>query len=317
MTRYHLEQKFRKAEVDERGGFLRVSATHPVDLFVGTEEARRTLLLICDRQPPDAPPLEVISVHRRKRDDGKWALLVRLERRDMAALFSYLVEDLVLAAERETDCHRASGLLIERLMHWQRLLSRGRTGVLGNAELRGLVGELLFLRDCAIPTVGPQVGVSAWIGPFDAPRDFRFAELDVEVKTLARDARSIRISSAEQLDPGGAPIILAAIVLENSTEESGQATSVSAIVSKVRDCCEPDSEALSGLSQRLSAAGYSDLPEYETIFFVSRPPVFYGCSETFPRITLATLPDGVVECSYGISIASIAPFIISDWRQAQ
>ncbi|MBK7081397.1 MAG: PD-(D/E)XK motif protein [Betaproteobacteria bacterium] len=55
--------------------------------------------------------------------------------------------------------------MVERLKWWQRLLSRGQSGVLGAMELRGLVGELLFLGDYAIPSFGAKLAVDSWVGP--------------------------------------------------------------------------------------------------------------------------------------------------------
>jgi len=178
-----------------------------------------------------------------------------------------------------------------------------------------LVGELLFLRDCAIPAFGPRAAVDAWVGPFDAPRDFRFSELDVEVKAVARDSATIRISSLEQLAPAGAPITLAKIVLEAVTEGGGEAMSVQDVVNDVRENCETDVASATALSQRLLAAGYRDLREYESIFFVSSPPVFYGCGNGFPALLPDGVPDGIVQASYHIDVASIARFAIPHWQQ--
>jgi hypothetical protein len=315
VTRYRLEEKFLQAQEGGGPAFLRVSAAHPIDLFVGTEDGKRALLLLCDQEPPEVPLFDAITVSRRQREDGRWALLISLERRDLSALFAYLAEDLILTTERETRGQQASEHIIERLKWWQRLLSRGQSGVLGHLELRGLVGELLFLRDLAIPAFGPRNAVDAWVGPLEAPRDFRFAELDVEVKTLTRDASTIRISSLEQLERAGAPILLATIVLESAADKSGGATSVQSIVERVKALCEPDADVVAALSQRLWAAGYVERPEYEGLLFLSKPPVFYVCVDEFPRISRAEIPKGVVQCIYQIAIASISQFRTTDWRQ--
>jgi Putative PD-(D/E)XK family member, (DUF4420) len=315
VTGYRLEEKFLQAEVGGGPAFLRVSAAHPIDLFVGTEDGRRALLLLCDQEPPEVPLFEAITVSRRQREDGRWALLISLERRDLSTLFAYLAEDLILTTEQETRGHHASERLVERLKWWQRLLSRGQSGVLGNLELRGLVGELLFLRDLAIPAFGPRSAVEAWVGPLEAPRDFRFAELDVEVKTLTRDAPTIRISSIEQLERAGAPILLATMVLESAADKSGGAISVQSIVEGVKALCEPDADVVAALSQRLWAAGYIERPEYESLLFLPKAPVFYVCSDEFPRISRTEISEGIVQCVYQISIASIARFHTTDWRQ--
>lgn len=311
---YNLEQKFQEAERGTGPGYLRVTAVHAVDLFVGVDDGRRSILLVCDREPPRAQQFEAISVQSRRREDGRWALLVSLERPSLATLFSYLAEDLVLVTEREQDCYRASVLLVERLKWWQRLLSSGRTGVLGDAELRGLVGELLFLRDCAIPILGPSMAVRSWVGPFDAPRDFRFDDVDVEVKAIARDAKAVNISSLEQLEPSGVPIVLSTVILESVAEGSQSAWSVRSIVGDVRARCEPTASIIGDLSERLWAVGYVDSPEYEKVWFRSKGRRFFACAEEFPKLVSNVVPAGVVRCAYQIDLDSIEKFSIPDWR---
>lgn len=315
MTQYQIEDKFRQAEAAGGPAYLRISATHEVDLFVGTEDCRRALLLICRQEPPPPPALELLAVIRRKREDGKWALLVVLQRKDLGEIFSYLVENLATVTAGETDCWKAASRLMERLKWWQRLLGRGRSGILGEQELRGLVGELLFLRDCAMPEVGARSAVNFWVGQLDAPRDFRFPEIDVEVKALQRDAAVVRISSADQLEPAGGPITLATIVLESVSQSHSGAFNVQELVTSVRGVCEPDTDVAEAFSQRLWAAGYVDRDEYAQVCFVSRPPIFYDCNEEFPRITRGGLPAGIVECTYQVSIGAIEPFRIKDWKQ--
>lgn len=314
MTQYQIEDKFRQAEAAGGPAYLRVSATHEVDLFAGTEDSRRALLLICGQEPPPPPVLELLAVMRRKRDDGRWALLVVLQRKDLGEIFAYLVEDLATVTAGETDCGKAARQLIERLKWWQRLLGRGRSEILGEQELRGLVGELLFLRDCAIPEMGARSAVNSWVGPLDAPRDFRFPEIDVEVKALQRDAVVVRISSSEQLEPAGGPITLATVVLESVAHSYAGAFNVKELVAAVRRLCEPDIDIADALSKCLWAAGYVDRDEYAQIHFVSRAPLFYDCNEEFPRITRDRLPTGIIECTYQVSIGAIEPFRIRDWK---
>lgn len=313
MSRYLLEDKFRQIESGGTSGFLRVTATHRVDLFVGVEDGRRALLLLCDEEPPAMPAFETIVCNCRTREDGRWAVLVSLERQDLSSLFAYLAEDLAYATEGDGDSRRAAGRLVERLSWWQQLLSRGRSGLLGNAELRGLVGELLFLRDCAIPALGVKDAVDSWVGPFEAPRDFRFADRDVEVKALTRDAKTLRISSLGQLEDAGVPIFLCRVVLESSTAAQEGAFSVHELVQSVLRGCEAEANVLMALKQRLWAAGYVDLDEYRNVHFLSRGMEYYACTEGFPRLTSSTVPAGIVSAAYDIDLVTIKAREVQSW----
>ena len=286
-----LEAKFKQA-TSSQGGYLRVSATHPVDLFVGIENGRRSVFLLCNEQPPEPPQLEAIEVLRRQRDDGKWAMLIQLKREELGGMFSYLATDLVTATMTATSADAAAGILVERLRWWQRLLSRGRSTVLAESALRGLIAELLFLADHVIPEEGAEAAVAAWVGPFEAPRDFRFQKGDVEVKSVWRDSASVRITSVEQLEDGGVPIKLGIVVLEPSQSGTADSFSCAGLIARLRRLCEPSETAVSALNERLWAVGYTDIPEYQDIYFASRPFTFFDCREDFPRIRRIAVPGG-------------------------
>ena len=93
---------------------------------------------------------------------------------------------------------------------------RARTGgVFDLYELRGLVGELLYLERVAIPKYGIEAAVACWVGPKGADQDFVSQDKRIEVKTIREGADRVRISSAEQLDVSGHDLKLAMVVLED------------------------------------------------------------------------------------------------------
>lgn len=70
-------------------------------------------------------------------------------------------------------------------------------------EQRGLIGELWFLLNVAIPECGAEAAVKAWHGPHGAPIDFWFDGGCVEIKTSLNHLKDIQISSVRQLDTPG------------------------------------------------------------------------------------------------------------------
>ena len=67
------------------------------------------------------------------------------------------------------------------------------------SKLRGLVGELLILEMCL--DLWPTEDVaSGWTGPLGGPQDFVLPGRRIEVKTTFASARSVHITSVDQLD---------------------------------------------------------------------------------------------------------------------
>lgn len=306
------EDKFARAEASgQEGVFTRIDEAHPVGIYLGLEDGDRAVMLVCPAKPPAPPPLVAIRVDVRARNDGTWALVLKLARRDLKGLFTHLVEDLDGATRQPGDPGKA---VVERLTRWQRLLSRGTPGVLEDQELRGLAAELDFLLSEAIPVAGARAAVSAWKGPYEAPKDFLFDNVEVEVKAVHRQQRRIRISSLEQLSDSGLPLYLWSRAVDLDTG-SDPDTSMAAFVERARTAVGLDAVAAEGLELGLRSAGYEDRPEYDTRYVRFGPHTCFRVCDGFPRIQRVNVVPGVLDCSYDIDLNDLAAFRVASWKE--
>ncbi len=307
------EDKFVLAEQrGESDAFSRIDETHPVDIFLGLESGQRSLMVVCPTQPPTPPALAAIAVDSRLRHDGKWALVLRLRRSELKPLFSRLVEDLDNATRQQP--RDPGAVVIARIARWQRLFSQGAPGLLEDRVLKGLCAEINFLITEAIATVGVRAAVSAWYGPYDAPKDFAFDGVEVEIKAVHQQAREYCISSLEQLTDIGKSLFLWCRVVELADSAQSDPRSVLALIGQLRTVVASDPIASEQLEARLHAAGYEDRPEYGLRTVVFGPASCYRVSETFPRLRRPDVTPGIVACEYAISVGVLEPFKVHTWR---
>lgn len=309
----NLEEKFVRAERSGQDSvFERIDDTHPVGIFIGLEGYQRTAMIICPERPPEPPSLASISVDIRSRQNGEWALVLRLVRPELTGLFTRLVEDLDGATRQRP--HEAGGIVISRLLRWQRLLSRGVSVVLSDEELCGLMGELDFLLHEAIGAVGARAAVVAWRGPYDSPKDFIFEDVEVEVKSIHRERDRLSISSLEQLSDAGRPLFIWARIVEVVATTPGDQRSASHLVSQVREAVCRDAEAVDRLEQSLAAAGWEDRVEYETRGISFGGATCYAVGLGFPRLQRSGVPDGIATCQYDLILSQLSLFRAVTWR---
>lgn len=308
------EEKFSAAESRrDTNGFTRIDDTHPVDIFLGLENGERTVMVVCPQRPPEPPSLAAMGVEIRLRHDRKWALVLRLLRPELKALFNRLIEDLDGALRQQSGSPGET--VLARLARWQRLLSQGPMGVLGDQQLRGLCAELDFLLAEAIRVVGPRAGVTAWEGPHDAPKDFVMDCAEVEVKAVHQQPREYCISSLEQLTDLGKPLFLWARVVELGHARDPSPNSVAALVEKLRAATATDPAAGEELEIRLHLAGYEDRPEYALRVVTFGPATCYRVAPGFPRIERPGVPGGIVSCQYRIQAAALDSFRVGSWQE--
>lgn len=293
--------------------FKRVDDNHPCDLYAAVEiNGAHGLFLVSLTQPPIPQSYEAVEITRAQRQDGKWILALKLHRRELLALFTQLCNDLI-EASRGIDPQGDSGaFLLSRVARWRRLLEFGKDGSLSEQELRGLIGELVFMNRFAIPMWPPDASIEAWVGPFDASQDFCFPDLSIEVKTIRPGSPTVKISSIAQLDTTGGRLLLAVLSLSASTAEDPKAVSVANIVDDLRCKLAPSEPAAREFNSRLAAAGYVDSQKYENTFFRVGDIRLFEIKDNFPRLTRRELPEGVVEARYDISLAACANFEISE-----
>lgn len=287
----------------------RVSSDHPLDLYAEiSSDGRPGLMAISPRQPSVPPKYDSVEVEIGHRADGKWTVRILLLRPELRVPFAYLCDDIIRAGRSITPGCDPGNFVLTRLDRWRRLLSPGRDRILSEQEIRGLLGELLFLRAC-VPVYGSLTTVRGWNGPFDAPIDFELPDKLYEIKTVRAGAVTVRISSLDQLDAAEGTINL--VVYELTASNRGPVeggVTLAGLVGELRSVFEDQSEALGEFEQRLKAGGYEDRDEYLAEQFLPGRPSFFSVSEAFPRLVRSQLPHAFADAKYELFLADCEAF---------
>lgn len=310
----NVDKIFQDAEASDAPDCMsRIDETHPASFFVGIDQGRRAVMIQCAGPIADLPRMTALTVESRQRANKDWVLFIRLERADLKAQFTRLVEDLGAVTRRQGG--DPGQVAAARLACWLRLLSRGPDAGLEDHELKGLAAEIMFLLEEAIPAFGPGVAIAGWCGPFDQPKDFVFPEVEVEVKALRRGAKTIGISSAEQLTDEGRPLFLWCQILDLQPAGSG-AHSLASLVQQLREAVHVDPVAAETLETALLWLGYEDRADYTLREVVAGRPTCFRVSGDFPRLQRPTIPQDILRCHYEIRMAAVDRHIVASWRQA-
>ena len=290
------------------GLFRRVDDTHPLDLYAGVDhQGKRVLLLVVRDAPPNLPSPGIVEIVCNQRGDAEWAIIVQLARPDFDELFGRLCQDLIDGTRGSTP-ETGGEALLRRLGRWRRLLEVGHRRTLSGIELRGLIGELWFLRTVALPRLGPQAAVQGWLGPLAAPHDFVVGDLVVEIKTCVPGSTDVMITSLEQLDGGIEPLYLGAVSLAPSTSSSADAFTTTMLVTGIRESFESSQSALTEFDLRLAEAGYVDGEDYTRSWFHISGVRYFAVRDDFPRLIPTLVPTGIRDVNYVIDLRACAAF---------
>lgn len=281
----------------------RVDADHPFDLYVDFDPPDRLgLVAVCATMPPTYRSLRAVSVGHAKRADGRWSLRFALEEPGLLAVFTALCRDIVLFTRSGVSEAGLAAAVLGRLDHWRSLLERDPSG-LGEASLRGLMGELVVLETYVLVTLPPAQAVKTWTGPLGTPQDFQMPSGDrIEVKAVRRDATTVRINGLQQLDPGQYRLVLMVARFEDTGSAAPDAITAPILVRRLQDRIGVDPEALAAFNISLAFVGWHDNPAHSALAVrlvtIDRHDVGAG----FPRLIRASVPQGLEDADYTIAL---------------
>lgn len=302
-----------------------IDENHPLRLLRARDIYGRFLFIYefppSDHIPDKFPELNGIELHlqgpRREQSVNCMLLLVLKEKKDWQ-IFLSLCNDLTDSTRGLEQDVQATQIILRRLKRWQEFLQKSRSGLLSEKEIKGLIGELLFINKHLIPAFGAGPAIQFWQGPEDAPQDFNVHDCAIEVKCqLGATTPQVRISSADQLCSQLPEMFLYVVTLGKVEKGTPVGISLSGIIKNIRHKLEtdfpPDVEHFNNL---LYQTGYLDLEEYEQFNYLVASEKIFSVTENFPRICSENIPPGIERVAYNIKLNECTPFTASpDWME--
>jgi hypothetical protein len=255
------------------------------------------------------PEGQGFAVERVDPDGGSmlWLALTR-KSAGSAELFASMAYDVAGALDNGVAAGFDEGKLLRvfigRVGAWQEFMRKGSQALSPEAEV-GLIGELVMLRAIIDAGLAPATAIESWVGPLDGIQDFEIGAGALEVKaTLSAAGFPARIGSLEQLDDSTRqPLFVAGARLRQT--DSGQ--NLPGFIEAMRQSIKGDGEAERLLAERLLAAGYmeSHADRYPRKFEQAGTRVV-EVAGNFPRMTLGTVPAGIMKAMYEIDLDKAA-----------
>ena len=222
-------------------------------------------------------------------------------------IFEIVVEDLRSQLEAAESAEESLSVIIRVLTKWKEFFAADKELLMSEERHQGLYGELLFLSEC-LDSQGLEA-VSHWAGSEDETHDFYFGPHAVEVKTTSAQAPYFaRISSEYQLDnsdiPGRLFLRFYALRRSNSGGEK-----LPERIAAIRSRLYEDVSVLQKFDEKLKKYGYFDeAADSYTVGYYQRDLYCFAVDNGFPKVTKETLPLGVADLTYRVSIMLCMPY---------
>ena len=288
----------------ECGYFTRIGDNRDINLYIGKDEnAHYSIDFRGTFHPVKIVGSKVIEVSQFSIDETQF-LRFSLLNSDLLECFSLFCYDLIKSTLGIVDDETAYKQLQTRYLSWKRMFKPNR-GLLTEAEIMGLIGELLYMRDYMIPIHGVDAALESWTGPEKTHKDFSLNDTWYEIKTISSGKESVRISSLEQLDSD----IIGYLVVYSLERMSPSFNGVrlNELVAQIMDLI-PIAIQRDLLLAKLELYGYDFSPEYDNYVYAVSDCVSYKVHENFPRLVRKDIPVSVSRIQYEIILSEIEDF---------
>ena len=293
-----------------------IESHQDLEIYIGkNERGQDSLLFIINKPFPTDLVSELtntgmLTVFLLTRKDGKTIISFDLQDVSLNSLFESFTQNLIHFVCSPTNLVKPFESIALRYEQWKKLLKANKSGVLSISAIRGLIGELLFLKDYLIPQFGGKIALSFWTGPDGSDQDFKTDRTWYEIKTIHSGQDTVTISSVEQLDTerfGSGNLVVFA--LDATVSADPHAITIKSIISSIKKSLT-EQEAFLFDNILFSSMNYYDRPEYETKDYIVRQSSidFYKISNDTPVIRKNNIPDTVVSLEYKLSLIGLKAF---------
>lgn len=285
--------------------FIRLGDNRHLSLYIGRDDdARYSFDFKGKYKPIRISSSDVIAVEQYK-DDDLLTLRFSLDNNDLLEYFCTFCQDLLDSVKVTNDDETAYHTLRSRYYSWRQLF-RPDNARLTEAEIMGLIGELLFLRDYMIIERGIDGALESWMGPEKTHKDFSDQQDWFEVKTISFGKASVRISSIEQLDSDidGTLVVYELEKMSPSFEGIRINQLVNNIIALLVNVSQRET-----FMAKLQLFGFDFSDENDNLVFALRNQYMYKVDyENFPRLHRALVPEAITHVQYELLLTEIEPF---------
>lgn len=286
-----------------------VDEKHPLKLYIGKDAKGRCALeyvgnFVLNKSVKSSALLEIMHY---KLNSGEKSMVLSLSDNAYLKQFCIFCNDLIESTSHlNKNTSKGYDAVCSLYFTWQKLF-RSQNEILSETEIKGLIGELMFLETDMLPKYEDSVALLSWTGPDFTKKDFSLEDTWYEIKTVDFGKNTVQISSIEQLDSSKIGTLVVYQVEKMAPEYQG--VSLNVIVKRILEKIEslPDKDLF---LQKLRKAKYSYSPLYDEYVYEVRQHILYRVDETFPKLVRERLGKAIAKATYELNLSEIYKYRI-------
>ena len=256
-------------------------------------------------------PMKGIRVDVIKSEGIRPKLVLELKDKQNWAIFKLLCQELIREGEQVNSLKNLASVVLGTIERFRNFYQKSKSKIT-EEKVKGLLGELIFLKNIAAPEIGWINALNGWRGPLGAPQDFSLNNTVVEVKTKDSDSKNIiSITSADQLTTCSKRGYLHVIhICKASQEELDLSFSLLELTDEVRKELLHNGASISTFDTLLGHIFQEDEIKLLKARFIviSSESFIFTDQPSFPKITTDRLIPGTLNVTYNVDLSHCEQF---------
>ena len=281
--------------------YTRVDAEHPLDILIGLNDyGQKTLRIVGNYSKTRVKGTKNIEVNHFV-NESNLILSFSLINDDFQDLFFNFCNDMV-DSSRNVLFEDGYTFFVNRFEQWRFFYNTSKEK-LSEQEIKGLIGELLFLKNYLFVKLGTTKAISCWTGTEPTKKDFYVDDDWYEVKTATSGV--ISISSLEQLDsPNDGYLVV--YTLEKASPES-KGIDLNTLTNEMLDQISLIQDKTEFIGKLING-GYDKSEYYRDFVYQVNNLEVFRVTSTFPKLIKPNVPKAISKVKYDIIIGMIQDY---------
>lgn len=290
-----------------RNSWKLVDESHPLKLYVGIDEEGRYALeymgsFVHNKKVKSS---KLIEINHYKMSKDKRSMVLSLTDTSCLREFCIFCNDLVDSTSKLSKFSKKGyETLCNLYFTWQKMF-KSHSEILSEHEIKGLIGELLFLKDEMFPLWGISNSISSWTGPDASKKDFSIENTWYEIKTIEYGKKTVGISSLEQLESLVDGVLVVYQLEKMSSGFNG--ITLNNLINEILHMVSllPDKQLF---IDKLHKVGFSFSDVYDEYVYDKRELSKYRVNESFPKLVKNRVPQAIAKAAYEITLSEIIKY---------
>lgn len=290
-----------------RNSWKLVDESHPLKLYVGIDEEGRYALEYMGSfvHNKNVKSSKLIEINHYKTSKDERSMVLSLTDTSCLREFCIFCNDLVDSTSKLSKFSKKGyETLCNLYFTWQKMF-KSHSEILSEHEIKGLIGELLFLKDEMFPLWGISNSISSWTGPDASKKDFSIENTWYEIKTIEYGKKTVGISSLEQLESLVDGVLVVYQLEKMSSGFNG--ITLNNLINEILHMVSllPDKQLF---IDKLHKVGFSFSDVYDEYVYDKRELSKYRVNESFPKLVKNRVPQAIAKAAYEITLSEIIKY---------